>query len=341
MYLLPQLRPFGRRQFLTAACALLTASLARAQKAGKVPLMGTLSMYPEPPQGRVRSTVIKKVIELGWREGDTINVERAYGNGDPARLPELVAGLIRKNVDVIWCADADAAIAAARATKTIPIVFFGVAFAVEQGLADSLARPGHNATGVSFYPSADLVGKKLEILRQVAPKANRVALLVSEDAVPTVAGGGYAQPYISVETAARALKIDLRVIRLRSASELDAAFASIVQARAQAVATIGTMLLWRNRERIVEFANGHKLPSAFGLDEFAESGGLLSYGPAWQELLAHSFDYVDKIFRGAKPADMPIEQPTRYELVLNQRTASAIGIKFPQAVLLRADRIID
>ena len=330
-----------RRRFLIASGALLVTCLARAQVTGRIPSMGSLSTYPAPPKGRVHATVVKKVIELGWREGDTIRVERAYGNGNPDRLPEMVAGLIAKNVDVIWAADADAAVAAARATKTIPIVFFGVAFAVEQGLADSLSRPGRNATGVSFYPSADLVGKKLEVLRQVAPKVSRVALLVSEDAVPTVSGSGFKQPYVSVENAASRLKLNLRAHVVRVASDLDAVFASIVQSRAQAVATIGTMLLWRERQRIVDFVNSRRLPSAFGLDEFAEAGGLLSYGPAWTEMLAHSFDYVDKIFHGAKPADLPIEQPTKYELVLNQKTAKALGINFPPSVLVRADRIIE
>jgi len=237
-----------RREFILTAGALLASRLANAQKAGRIPAIGTLSTYPEPPPGRVRATVMNKIIQLGWRE-DTVRRERAYGDGDPARLPELVDSLIKKNVDVIWAADADAAVAAARATKTIPIVFFGVAFAVEQGLAESLARPGRNATGVSFYPSIELVGKKLEFLTQVAPKAKRVALLVSEDAVPTVSGGGFTQPYQSVDASARKLKIDLQPHVLHSASELDAVFASIVKSRAQAIATIGTMLLWRERHR--------------------------------------------------------------------------------------------
>ncbi|MGH8704983.1 MAG: ABC transporter substrate-binding protein, partial [Burkholderiales bacterium] len=260
---------------------------------------------------------------------------------DEARLPELAAERVRKNVDVIWTPDPQAAVAAARATKTIPIVFFGVAFAVEQGLADSLGRPGRNATGISFYPSPDLVGKKLEILRQVAPKATRVAVLSADDAAPTVAGGVFTQPQLSFGAAARQLKMDLRTYRIRAASELDAAFADIVKSRAHAVATIGTMLLWRERERIADFALKHRLPSAFAIDEFVEAGGLLSYGPTWTDMLARTFDYVDRIFRGAKPSELPIEQPSKYEIVLNLRTAKAIGVKVPQSLLLRADRVIE
>jgi putative ABC transport system substrate-binding protein len=330
----------GRRRFIAATSALLLSRLASAQKAGRIPALGSLSTYPEPPPGRVRATVMNKVMQLGWRE-DTVRIERAYGNGDPARLPELVDALLKKNVDVIWAVDADAAVAAARATKTVPIVFFGVAFAVEQGLAESLARPGRNATGVSFYPSTELVGKKIEILSQVVPRARRIALLVSEDAAPTVSGTGYTQPYASVDAAARKLKVELTTHVLHSASELDAVFAAIVKSKAQAIATVGTMLLWRERQRIVDFANGRKLPSAFGLDEFAEAGGLLSYGPVWTDMLAHTFDYVDKIFKGAKPAELPIEQPTKYELVLNKRTADAIGVRFAHSMLVRADRVIE
>lgn len=330
-----------RRNLLAASGALLFASLAKAQIAGRLPALGSLSMFGPPPEGRVRSAVIEKAIALGWREGETIRLERAYGDGTQARLAALAGELLDKKVDVIWAADADSAVAAARATKTVPIVFFGVAFAVEQGLANSLARPGKNATGVSFYPGPELIAKKLEFLQQAAPKAKRVALLVSEDAVPTVGGQPYKQPYQSVDAAARGLKLDMRVHRISEAAELDAAFAAIVASRAQAVATVGTMLLWRERQRIVEFVNRQRLPSAFGLDEFAEAGGLLSYGPVWADMLAHTFDYVDKIFKGARPGELPIEQPTRFELVLNRAAAKTIGLALPQTLLLRADRTIE
>jgi putative ABC transport system substrate-binding protein len=331
-----------RRRFLcTMSVSILGAPLAAgAQPAGKVYTLGILSPHPAPtPEEIGRGPLLVKLSELGWVEGQNLKFDRAYGEGREDRLPTLAEDLVRRRVDVIWALGPPSAVAAARATKTIPVVFWGVAYPVELGLVRGLARPGGNVTGMAHSTGLELVGKQLEFLRQVAPAATRVAMIANPDSMRTVSGGEYT-PSVQLSSA-RALGLEPRRYDVHRREDFDAVFAAVIAWRAQAVGLTGTPLTWRERKRIVEFANRNRLVSTFGMKDFVEVGGLMSYGPDTLETIRQSAVYVDKILRGAKPADLPVEQPTKFELVINLKTAKALGLTIPPSVLLRADQVIE
>lgn len=330
---------------LVLATASISAS-AQSEKPKKIPVLGILSPNVPPTPQQVAENakspipITRKLGELGWVAGKNLMLEFAYGGDREDRLPGLAAELVRKQVDVIYASGADAAVAAARATKTIPIVFVGVALPVELGLIDSLARPGRNVTGVAFYVGRELVWKQLELLKEIAPKVVRVAWVSPPDSLRTVAGTQI-DTFPADQSAARRLGLQIRQYHVRSREDFDAVFAAIRASRAQAIATTAQSLLFRERERIVAFANRHHLASAFLHQAFAESGGLVSYGADQAQAISQSAVYIDRILRGAKPGEIPVELPSRYELVVNKRTARALGLTIPQPVLLRADRVIE
>lgn len=332
----------GRRRFLVFSGALLAAPFARTQNAKSLPVLGILSPHRKPPpESGATNPLRKRMEELGWFVGKTHLVESAYGDGHEERLPELAATLVAKKVDVIWALGPEAAVAAARATKTIPIVFWGVAYPVEQGLVESFARPGRNATGVAWSASPEFDAKRVQLLREIAPDGRRLAHLNVPSAVSTVSGGRVATAGGAVDGAARSLGFELRKFPVLKAADFEPAFAAIVAWGAQALLVAGTTVTARARKPIAEFALRERLPAIYTLSGFVEAGGLISYAIDRRATMARSMDYVDRILRGAKPAELPVDLPSHYELAVNLKTARALGLTIPQSILLRADRVIE
>lgn len=316
--------------------------MVRAQPDLKRPTLGILSSFPPPtPDELARSPFMRRLRELGWIEGQTIHVERAYSNWQRERLDDLMAGLLSKRVDVIWAITAPDAVAAARATKTIPIVFGSVDFPVERGLVDSLARPGRNVTGMALIDASELLGKQLSLLREVAPSVKRVAWIGDKRPTGPVAGGRYDVPHVALEAAARQLGFELNSYVLEGKEDLDVVFAAIVKSRANAITVPGTISNFPLRHLIAELAQRYRILSCFNQREFVEAGGLISYGPDVTTNVLRSLDYVDRVLRGSKPADLPVQLPSHFDLAINLRTANALGLKIPQTVLARADRVIE
>jgi putative ABC transport system substrate-binding protein len=272
--------------------------------------------------------------ELGYVEGQNIAIESRWTEGKDDRLPALAADLVRSKVDIIVAETGAATRAAQQATRTIPIVMSLVNDPVGSGLVASLARPGGNVTGLTIM-SPDLVGKQFELLKAVVPKVSRVALLRHPDNPASAA------QLREAEAAAQALGVRLQTLEARSPQEIDGAFAAMTRERAGALLVIPDTLFWSQRRQIVDLAVKRRLPSIRIGEAYAEAGGLMSYGPSYRDLERRAATYVDKILKGANPADLPVAQPTKFELVINLKTAKAIGLTIPQPLLQRADQIID
>ena len=307
--------------------------VAAAQQPAKVPRIGLLTGAPPPPP--TSSTPFEQGLrQLGYVEGQNIAIEFRWAGGQYDRLPGLAAELVRLKVNVIVAGSPPAIQAAKQATETIPIVMGAVADPVATAFVTSLPRPGGDITGLSLMHS-DLVGKQLELLKEVLPKVSRVALLGNP------ANPNYASLVRHGQDAARALDIRLQPLEARNSSDIDSAFAAITTERAGAVIVLADGVLVNNRTRIADHAVRRRLPTVFGLSEFAEAGGLLTYGPSLANAFRQAATYVDKILKGAKPADLPIGQPTTFELVINLKTAKALGLTIPPSLLLRADQVIE
>jgi putative ABC transport system substrate-binding protein len=306
---------------------------AEAQQPAKVPRIGFL-VAGSPSGFSSRTEAFRQGLrQLGYVEGRTITIEYRYAEGLANPLPDFVADLVRLYVDVIVTASTPGALAARNGTKTIPIVFVAVADPVGSGLVVSLARPGGNLTGLSNQ-TVDLGGKNLELLKEVLPKVSRVAVL-----------GSTANPYRSnsqegIEVVARSLGVQLQVVEIGEPKDLDSAFSKMIKGRAGAVLIRGGALLSDQRIRIADLAVRSRLPSIFWDRPFAEAGGLMAYGPSSADMYRRAATYVDKILKGAKPADLPVEQPTKFEFVINLKTAKQIGLTIPPNVLARADKVI-
>ena len=328
-----------RRAFLsTMAGSLLAVPLAAvtAQPREKVPRVGYLTAGSHSDQGRQRrfEAFRQGLRKLGYVEGQNIAIESRLAEGKWDQLPGLAAELVRVKVDVIVTYTTPAARAAKQATGTIPIVVATVIDPVGAGLVASLARPGGNITGLSQMVP-DLVGKQLEALKEVAPKISRVALL-SNPANPA-----HALAIRDVKVAARSLGLQLQLLEARSPAEIESAFAAMTIDRAGAVIILVDSMLIDHRTRIADLAARRRLLTVSATIDTAEAGGLMAYGPSVRDMFRRAAAYVDKILKGAKPADLPIEQPTKFELVINLRTARVLGLTIPQSVLLRADQVIE
>lgn len=334
-----------RRQFLTAAAALLAVPrIAGAQAAKRLPVLGMLIPGRKPPPDAPISPFEKRLAELGWIEGKTLLIERAYSEGSIDRLPELAATLVAKNVDVIWTVGPPGAVAAARATTTIPIVFWRTGFPVEVGLVDSLARPGRNVTGVAWFADASIYVKRFQLLRELAPGARRVALLTTSTNDPTVAGGMLdLKPLLrdKVDAALRRLGFESRRYELATGADLEPALAAIAKWAPNVLSVPDVALTALARRQIVDFARRQRLLDIYETLEWTQAGGLFSYGITVLPTLLRTADMVDRILRGAKPADLPVELPSHYEMVVNLATAKTLGFKVPQSILLRADKVIE
>jgi len=271
--------------------------------------------------------------QLGYVEGQGVSFEPRWAQGDTDRLAKLATELVGLKVDLIVTGGTSAAIAAKRATSTIPIVTATGSDPVAVGLVSSLRQPGGNVTGMTSINS-ELSAKRLDLLRNVAPRASRIAILWDErDAGSRLGVDG-------TEAAAKTAGLTMHSVPVSSAAGLEAAFATVVRGRAGALIIVGTARLFSYRKRIAELAVKHRLPTVVGSREYVEAGGLASYGTDFPALFRRAVTFVDKILKGAKPADLPMEQPTKFELVINLKTAKALGLKIPQSILIRADEVI-
>ena len=319
------------------AVSLLAAPLAAdAQQAGKVPRIGFLSLTSPSDRPPLLDAFRQRLRELGWVEGQNIVIDYRYAEGRVDRLPDLAAELVRLKVDLIVASvGTQGATAAKNATETIPIVMIAVRDPVGIGLIASLARPGGNVTGVSGSAGLEWVAKQLELLKETVPKIRRVAILSN----PTNA---YHQLALrEVDVAARALGVQLQFLEAQGPNEFDGAFAAMAKESVGALLVLSDAMLNSHRTRLAELAARNRLPAAYGVRESVEAGGLMSYGPSFLDSFRRAATYVDKILKGAKPAELPVEQPTKFELVINMKAAKALGLTIPQSVLLRADHVIE
>jgi ABC-type uncharacterized transport system substrate-binding protein len=329
-----------RRAFITllggavAGPSLLWPFAARAQQpARKPPTIGYLGGGgPESHRAWV-GPFVQRLRELGWIEGRTIAIEYRWGEGRPERYAEIAAEFVRLKVDVILAGGTEPAIAAKQATSVIPIIFPTAGDPVGSRLVASLARPGGNVTGLSNQGS-DLPAKRLELLREVLPRLRRLAVMVNADYSGGVSEGE------QVDAAARTLGLELVPLPVRRAEDIASALDGL-KGGVEALYTTGDPLVNTQRLRIITFALAARLPTMFSQREYVAAGGLMSYGPNFPDLNRRAADYVDKVLRGAKPADLPVEQPTKFDLVINLITAKALGVAVPPALLSRADEVIE
>ena len=297
-------------------------------------LIGLLSPFTRAHTELWHQAFRQGLRDLGWVEGANVRIEYRYGDGRSEGLPELAAELVKLKVELIVVAVTPDALAAAKATKSIPIVMAAPGDPVETGLVASLARPGGNVTGLAQM-GIDLAGKRLEMLREAAPGISRLAVLWNrQDAISRLVWQEIQQP-------ARQLGIDLHSLEVWNGDQFDAAFASAIAAKDGAITALPGPIFVVNEKRIAEFADKNRLPSMFHLPEFVRAGGLLSYGPDRSDMFRRAATYVDKILKGANPADLPVEQPTKFQLVINLGTAKTLGLTVPQLLLMQADEVIE
>jgi len=325
-----------RRETLIALVALGVAPLAaEAQQAAKIARIGFLATGGDASP-RLREAFLQGLRDLGYVDGRNVVIEYRSAEGRLERWQTLAAELVALKVDVIVVPGTAAAAAARQATRAIPIVVIGAGDPVTSGLAASLARPGGNVTGLSAL-SPELVSKWLELLKQAVPGLSRVAFLWQPGAVPEHTERNM---LTEAEVAARTLGLRLQVVEARGAADIDTAFADMTKARAGALTVPSTPTFSSERKRLAELATANRLPTMFTFREYVDAGGLMAYGPSLADLARRAATYVDKILNGTKPGALPIEQPTKFELVINLKTAKELGLMIPQSVLARADDLL-
>jgi putative ABC transport system substrate-binding protein len=331
-----------RRSFIgTLAAGLLAAPVAaEAQEPGKIARVGILAptapvpITPQPGFG-ITADLSRRLYELGWVEGKNLLVEPRFAEGSPDRLPGLAADLVRANVDVIVAISPPAIRAAKDATRVIPVVMaFSGIDPIKAGFVASLARPGGNVTGLSIL-ATDVTVKRLQVLKEALPRATRVTVLVNPRNPST------AEQLGALRAAAPALCLEVQPVQVERSGEYADVFAAIARTRADAIIVPSDPEFFRDRRGLVDLAAQRRTPASYEWREFVEIGGLMSYGSNLGDLAARVAVYVDKILRGAKPADLPVEQPTKFELVINLKTAKALGLTIPPSLLQRADQVIE
>jgi len=326
--------PTQRRQFLSRSIALVMLAATRAQAQPRTYRIAYLAGSTDAATAHLQKVLFGKLEELGYREGRNLVVERRFADGRLERLPALAAELVALKPDIFFAAASQATLAASKATSTIPIVFVAVSDPVGMGIVKSLGRPGTNATGLSAQ-NVEIHSKRLQLVKEVFPSASRVAVLYNPLNAPS-------EPMLAMlKEASKTLGLVLRVIEAKSEQELASAFKTLESGRPDVLYVLESPFTFSHRMRIVEFTNSQHLPAVYGLTEFAEVGGLLTYSFNLLEHYRGAAAFIDKILKGAKPSELPVEQPTRFELVLNLKTAKALGVKFPPAILVRADRVIE
>jgi putative ABC transport system substrate-binding protein len=327
----------NRRRLLVGAAAwpaLAWTGTARAQAPARVARIGLLSPFSPADTALWHQAFRQGLRDLGWIEGKNIGIEYRYAESKSNILPDLAADLVRLRVDIIVVDTISPALAAKNTTRTIPIVVAAGSDTVVSGLIESLARPGGNVTGLEQM-APGLGGKRLELLKEIVPKLSRVAVLWNPK------NAGSTLNWKELQVPARQLGVQLHSLEVSSLTGFDKAFDDAARVHAGALAVMPDPVFVTNLKRIADLAVRSRLPSIFHLREFVDAGGLVAYGPDRADLFRRAATYVDKILKGTKPADLPVEQPTKFELVVNVKTAKALGLTVPQAFLMRADRVIE
>src|SRR5262245_47726413 len=329
------------RATVTTLSLLLTLSIpvvslaVDARPAGEVRRVGLLSNSSPKSSVRFVDEFRQGLRELGWVEGRNLVIEYRWAEGKSDRLPALAAELVRLKMDVLVVGSSPAAMAAKNATGTIPIVLAGVADPVRQGLVTSLARPGGNVTGISWTAGTNKIGKELELLRDLLPKVRRVAILLN------AASPNHATAVSNVKAAARSLGVQILLLEARGPNEFDVAFAAMAKDRVEALLIETDPMFILHRAQLADLTTKNRLPSMHAVRGHVEAGGLMSYGPSFPDLGRQAATFVDRIFKGPRPADLPVEQPTKFELFINLKAAKALGLTIPPSLLARADHIIE
>ena len=323
-----------RREFITllGGAAIAWPLAARAQQAPR-PVIGLLGSGTAAAQSEWTAALLQRLRELGWSEGRNLTIEYRWGEGRTERFSEIAAEFVQRKVTIILTHNTPPTLAAKQATSSIPIVFATAGDPIGAGIVASLARPGGNITGLSSQ-TPDAAGKKLELFRQVVPGLHRLATLADVD-----------NPYVAldlrqIKESASTLGIEVATFEIRRSEELESAFDALKQ-RVDALYVLPVPLLFANRGRISALALSARLPTLHGVREYVEAGGLMSYGPNWPHMWRRAADLVDKILRGAKPGDIPVEQPTEFDLVINLTTAKALGLTIPEKLLALANEVIE
>jgi putative ABC transport system substrate-binding protein len=323
-----------RRDFiaLVGAAPASVPVAARAQQSPRLPTVGFLVPGTPESHGKWVAAFVQRLRELGWIEGRTLAIEYRWAEGRNERMAESAAEFVRLKVDVI-VTSAGGANAAKQATSVIPIVFAAFGDPVAAGLIASLARPGRNVTGLTIQPT-DLTGKRLDLLREIVPGGRRLSIMGN------VANTGFGKEQAELQAAAARFGVETTVLEVRRAEDIAPAFEAIKD-RTDALYVFSEPLMNANRIKINTLALGARIPTIFGFREFVDAGGLMSYGANFADLFRRAADFVDKILRGAKPADLPVQQPTKFDLIVNLTTAKALGLKIPESFLVRADEVIE
>jgi putative ABC transport system substrate-binding protein len=325
----------NRRALITGVLGFLAIPLAaKAQPAGKVYRIGFLGGTSRTANADMTNAFSQGLRELGYVEGQNVAIEYRYAEGKYERFPDFMNELVRLKVDVIVAVPTAAALAAKNATGTIPIVTVAVFDPIESGLVASLARPGTNVTGLTLIAGAEIVGKYLELLKESLPKVSRVAVLWNP------ANAAHPSLVREAESSARTLGLQLQLAGVRGPDEVDNALAAMARERVGALMVLPDSMFVAERTRLAELATKHRLPAMYGLRLHAEAGGLMAYSANLPDSARRAAAFVDRILKGAKPADLPVERPTKFELVINLKTAKALGLTIPPAVLARADEVI-
>ena len=326
-----------RTVFRAIAMVLATLCIplaSHAQQAGKVPRIGFLGAVTPEDFPHLEEAFREGLRELGYVEGQNLAIEYRWAEGRAERLPDLAAELAQFKVDAIFAITSAAARAAKSATTTIPVVFVGVSDPVRYGLVASLARPGGNMTGLGHF-TPELNGKRLELLKEAVPRLSRVAVLWN------TGNESHEEQLKDLASPARTLGMHLRPAGVQKPEDLEGAFQTMAKEQAGGLMILASSLTHRHLTRIADLAVKHRLPSIMEFSEFADAGGLLMYGPTWASMFRRGGQLVGRILKGAEPGDLPVEQPTKFELVVNLQTAKALGLTIPQSLLIRADKAIE
>lgn len=323
-----------RREFilLTGSAALVSMSAAYGQQTAKPPIVGFLVAGTQASHGAWVAAFVERLSKLGWTDGRNVKIEYRWAAGDVRQITEFAAEFVQRKVDVI-VTSAYGVVAAKQATSSIPIVFAAYGDAVANEIVESLARPGGNVTGLSISPR-ELSGKRLELVRDVIPNVRRLAALVNTNY------SGVTQEVVGIRAASAKLNIEANILEIQTADDIEAAMATLTS-QTDALYVYSEPLTNANKSKIIKVANAAKIPTIFGFREFVDAGGLISYGPNFIDLFARAAEFTDKILRGATPADMPIEQPVKFDFIINLKTAKALGLDISETVLTRADEVIE
>lgn len=318
--------------FLTGSAALVSVSAAYSQQTARTPVVGFLVAGTQASHGAWVAAFVERLSRLGWADGRNVKIEYRWAAGDVRQITGFAAEFVQRKVDVI-VTSAYGVVAAKQATSSIPIVFAAYGDAVANGIVESLARPGGNVTGLSIQPR-ELSSKRLELVREIIPNVRRLAALVNTNY------SGVTQEVIGIRSACAKLNIEANIVEIQTADDIEAAMATLMS-QTDALYVYSEPLTNANKSKIIEAATAAKIPTIFGFREFVDAGGLISYGANFIDLFARAAEFTDKILRGATPADMPIQQPVKFDLIINLKSAKALGLNISEAFLTRADEVIE